>query len=182
MSRRTTDAPVSDSRGFTLIELLMVIAVIGIVATIVTVAMVRARMAANQATAIGSFRVINSAEASYASTCARGGYAQSLEDLALEPENSEPFVPVDLAKDGISKSGYSFSIDDGTDTTLVLAADSTCNGSSEDALATYYVHAEPLIQGVTGIRSFGSDNSGTIYQQLDGDEVGNTFESATPLK
>jgi type IV pilus assembly protein PilA len=172
----------SDNKGFSLIELLMVLAIIGIIAALAAAGLLRARLSGNEASAIGSIRAINSAEASYASGCARGGYAQSLADLYLEPEGGLPFISPDLAEDGVRKSGYSFSIDDGTDTTLVLAAAATCNESAEDAVATYYVHAEPILVGVTGQRSFGSDHRGTIYEQADGEEVGNTFASATTLR
>ncbi len=60
-------------RGFTLIELLIVIAVIAILAAIAIPNLLSSRQAANEASAIGSMRTINSAEATYRAR--NNGYA-----------------------------------------------------------------------------------------------------------
>jgi prepilin-type N-terminal cleavage/methylation domain-containing protein len=182
MSHHDTAASRNDSSGFTLVELMLVIAIVGVLAALAAGGVLRARVAANEASAVASVRTVNNAQNSYASTCARGGYAQSLDDLSLEPLDGVPFIAPDLAADGITKSGYRFAIDDGVDTSMVVEADGTCSASADDALATYYVHAEPIFVGFTGQRSFGSDDRGTIFQQLDGEEVGNAFASAIPLR
>ena len=68
-------------RGFSLIELLIVVAIILIIAAIAIPNLLRARMAANEASAVSSIRTINTAEVTYNSTYPTVGFAPALVNL-----------------------------------------------------------------------------------------------------
>src|SRR6516162_3549272 len=67
-------------RGFSLIELLIVVAILLILAAIAIPNMLKSREMANQASAVGSCRAVNTAEVTYASTY-NTGYSTTLAQL-----------------------------------------------------------------------------------------------------
>jgi len=61
-------------KGFSLIELLIVVAIILIIAAIAIPNFMKSKMAANEASAVGSIRTINTSEVAFASACPNLGF------------------------------------------------------------------------------------------------------------
>src|ERR1035438_1950906 len=109
------------AQGFSLIELLIVVAIILIIAAIAIPNLLRSRIAANQASAVGSLRTLNTAEITYSSTYNVGftGHMNNLQPpaAAANPTSTAAGLIDSVLALG-SKSGYSFTYSPGpTDTT-----------------------------------------------------------------
>jgi type IV pilus assembly protein PilA len=149
------------TNGFTLMELMIVIALILIIAAIAIPSMREAQMHANEASAVGSIRAINTAEMSYFSTY--GGYADSLGRLGgAEPCNksAETACLLDQSLAGGAKSGYKFAALGGN----------PAGGEN----TRYVVGAAPEIFDRTGKRMFCSTDKAVIRVDL------NSAGSTTP--
>ena len=112
--------------GFTLIDMLFVIALIGLLSTLAIPGLMRARGAAQSASALGTMKVVNSAQLSFAITCGLGFYSPDLETLGDKPPAAlEAFLPPEMTSSPtFIKSGYNFSMAG----VGIPGAPASCNG------------------------------------------------------
>jgi prepilin-type N-terminal cleavage/methylation domain-containing protein len=173
----------ASSRGFSLVELLVVVAVIAIIAGIAIPALLTARITANESAAIASLSAVRSAQSAFASTCARGGFAQSLNDLARPPTgSSQSFISEPLGANGVIRSGYVANLTPDVGAMIVTPAADTCNSSAQDALSGYFAERHPDRTGITGQRSFAIATGATIYVKDDGTLIAPGMAGATALQ
>ena len=134
-----------NQKGFSLIELLIVVAIILIIAAIAIPNLMRSKMAANEASAVGSLRTINTSSVAYDTTY--GQFPNSLANLGPVSGGGTPTSAsadlIDAVLASTNKSGYIF--------TFVAGASNT----------TYTIKADP-VSASTGQRHFYTDQSGVI--------------------
>ena len=138
-------------KGFSLIELLIVVAIILIIAAIAIPNLIKARMQANEASAVASIHALNTAEMSYSSAFPTIGFSASLADLGDGGSSPCPgsatascYIDPNLA--GGTKSGYKF----------------TWSKGSGTPTTGYSIVSDPVAPGTSGTRGFYTDQSGVI--------------------
>ena len=134
-------------KGFSLIELLIVVAIILIIAAIAIPNLLRSRIAANEASAVGSIRAINTSQVTYASTYSNVGFG-TLADLGGAGGSATGAGLIDSVLASGTKSGYVFSV-------------TTGGATGSGPATTYTVNGDPQ-NSQTGQRHFFSDQSGVI--------------------
>jgi len=145
--------------GVAFIPILLIIAAVAIPN------LLRARMAANESSALASVRTINVAEVTYSASHANAGYTCSLSDLSDSIDGK-------LASG--RKHGYVFEL-------------SGCTPGEGGAIVKYQVAAYPVTHNTTGTRAFCSDESDVIKVAAHGQvsslqSVRNCLENGSPLQ
>jgi type IV pilus assembly protein PilA len=137
-------------KGFSLIELLIVVAIILIIAAIAIPNLLRSKMAANEASAVGSLRSINTAEVTYSSTYPTQGFGTlaqlSYGGAACTGTIANACLIDDTLAAG-TKSGFNFAASNLTGTPV----------------STYSMNANAITIGSSGNRSFFTDQTGVIH-------------------
>lgn len=132
-----------------------------ILAAIAIPNLLRARMAANESSAVAAVRTLNVAEMNYAQSFPRAGYTCELSDLAGHKL-------IDSALESSQKSGYAFELKD-----CAPGAEGTAN-------VKFQIVARPLVPNQTGVRAFCSDESNVIRVDAGGSGP-SCVESGSPL-
>jgi type IV pilus assembly protein PilA len=146
-------------KGFTLIELLIVVAIILIIAAIAIPNLLRSRMAANEASAVGSMRTITTAAITYSATYGNG-FPPTLAAMGPPAGGGAASCDTSGLLDSVlsagQKSGYNFTY---AGASAIPAAAPSC---AVAGFNTYTVNGAPVTPGTTGIRYFFTDESGVI--------------------
>jgi len=135
--------------GFSLIELLIVVAIILIISAIAIPSYLRSRMQANEASAVSSLRMINTAAITYSSTYVNVGYPTNMADMGGANPCTATSTSACLIDDSLAqgtKSGYSI----------------VWTGDGATPSVAYTIAGAPLVVGSSGQRMFCTDQTGVI--------------------
>ncbi|MGH9747811.1 MAG: prepilin-type N-terminal cleavage/methylation domain-containing protein [Candidatus Acidiferrales bacterium] len=160
-SHNSSAAAANDRRrGFSLIELLIVVAIILIIAAIAIPNLLRARMAANQASGLSNLRTVTSASITYWSTY-QNGYPPNLATLGgLGVANCNGALLLDetLTVPPYRKSGYE--LDYQPQGSPITNSPLSCGSPG---FSEYLTTAVPVSVGSTGNTSYCSNEPGVIH-------------------
>ena len=149
-------------QGFALIDLVFVCGMIGLLCSIALPRLLLAKQAAGAASAIGSMRVINSAELTYALTCGSGFYAPNLTTLGVPPAGSrEAYLTPSLTQaDTVTKAGYIVQLT----ASPYSGAPGTCNGLGPGLAGQGFRAAADPAGEPLNTRFFSTNANGIIFE------------------
>ena len=147
---------ITPSRGFSLIELLIVVAIILIIAAIAIPNLLRARIAANESSAVNAIRNINTAEFAYNTAYPTVGYAPALSNLG----GLAPCTPTSLQACLIDNTLATASIGTGSKSGYVFAATGLTPAGT--GFTSFVSATSPVSYNISGVRNFCSTEDGVI--------------------
>lgn len=154
-----------------------------VIALIVSSARTSRAERGDAASAIGSLRAVNSAQAAFASTCGGRGYAADLADLVKKPDGrSQAFISPDLSRNEIAKSNYVITITREAVPGAKQVSTRACVELSSPLVSSYFASAVPVNPAAPGARFFATDARGTIYESTSGPISNPIPAAATPLR
>jgi type IV pilus assembly protein PilA len=141
-------------KGFSLIELLIVVAIILIIAAIAIPNLLKARISANESSAVGTVRAVSTATVQFSAQCPNLGFPLTVALMGPGAGDCTGAGIIDQVIVGGSKSGYNFTYAPGA-------------ANAQGVVSSYTYNADPITQAVTGQRHFYLDQTGVIrYNQL----------------
>jgi type IV pilus assembly protein PilA len=153
-----------NSQGFSLIELLIVVAIILIIAAIAIPDLLKSRQAAQQASAVGSLRTVNTSEVTYSSTYTTG-FSSSLADLDGPSGGVSSILNAGLIDSILAsgiKSAYGFEYQANLSATQPCTNPPTVGAAGTPPIASYSINASPLLCVAGNGNYYYTDQSGVI--------------------
>ena len=166
--------------GYSIFELMLALAILAIVAAVAYPSISRARSSSIEISSVGSLRMILSAQAVFAATCAGGFYAPSIAWLARGGgPGRDAFIGPDFDKNVVDRLGYRIRFTPGPRESTAPRA---CNGlDAGQAVRSFFVAADPLeTTGAASMgRHFGLNSGGVLFQSPK--RVRPVFDGSPPL-
>ena len=149
------------TKGFSLIELLIVVAIILIIAAIAIPSLLQARLAANEASAVGSISAIKSAEVTYTTAYPTVGYSPDIASLGgavpCTPSSTTACLLDSVLSSATPGSG-------GKSGFVFLATGIVPAGAINNA--AFVGAASPVLSHSTGNHDYCSTNDGVLRSQM----------------
>ena len=149
------------TKGFSLIELLIVVAIILVIAAIAIPSLLQARLAANEASAVGCLSAIKSSEVTYTTAYPTVGYSPDISSLG-GPSPCPPSSSTACLLDSVMSAATPGS--NGKSGFFFLATGIVPGGAINNA--AFVAAAAPKLVHSTGNHDYCSTNDGVLRSQM----------------